>query len=224
MSSKGMWKKQGGKTGRLPLLRTVPVPSLETPQLWIIAGPNGSGKSTLYQNADIEDFGLSVWIINPDLLSQQIAEREKRSIKTANVEALIRIESWLTASVRAYQTVGVETVLSTEKYRPLILEAKKRGFQIRLIYVLLRSVEENIERVRFRVAKGGHNVPKNKIRSRYKRSILQLPWFLREARIAHIYDNSGATPKLVGSKRDGILTIDPDAPKTILDVAKGFEA
>jgi predicted ABC-type ATPase len=36
--------------------------------LVIVAGPNGSGKSSVYQDADIEAFGRSVWIINPDLL------------------------------------------------------------------------------------------------------------------------------------------------------------
>jgi hypothetical protein len=34
-------------------------------RLWIVAGPNGSGKTSMYDNADIEDFGRSVWIINP---------------------------------------------------------------------------------------------------------------------------------------------------------------
>ena len=90
--------------------------------------------------------------------------------------------------------------------------------------MLLRTADQNVERVRIRVAKGGHDVPEDKIRSRRERSFQQLPWFLDQADAAHIYDNSGAKPKLVGRKRDGILTIDPDAPEPILGVAKGFEA
>ena len=49
------------------------------PKLWIVAGPNGSGKSTLYDTTLIDDFGRSVWIINPDLLTQRIIDQEKSS-------------------------------------------------------------------------------------------------------------------------------------------------
>jgi predicted ABC-type ATPase len=102
-----------------------------TPSLWLIAGPNGSGKSSLYgsnQNAiygdtNIADAAHSFWIINPDLLTQRIRSTEKRSLEDANLEAVRRIETWLKASIDAHQSVGVETVLSTDKYRPLVLEA-----------------------------------------------------------------------------------------------------
>lgn len=52
------------------------MPLLEPPRLWIVAGPNGSGKSTLYDSTDIEGFGRSVWIINPDILAAHISEQE----------------------------------------------------------------------------------------------------------------------------------------------------
>ncbi len=181
-----------------------------------MAGPNGSGKSTLYDSTDIEGFGRSVWIINPDTLSAHIAENENKALLRANGEALDRIQNWLSASLNAYQTIGVETVLSTGKYRTLIKKAKAAGFEFRLLYVLLHSVEINIERVRLRVAKGGHAVAEDKIRARYARSLRQLPWFLQQADRASIYDNSGATPRLVGQKSNGLMEIDPSAPDDLL--------
>lgn len=129
----------------------------------------------------------------------------------ANLEAIKRIYAWLEASIAAHQTVGVETVLSTGKYRPLVLAAKQRGFEVRLIYVLLARVEMNIERVRLRVAKGGHDVPRDKIVERRGRSLDQLPWFLEQADQAWIFDNSGARPQLIGAKTDGVVTLDPKA-------------
>ena len=78
----------------------------ERPALWMVAGPNGSGKSSLYGNTDIEVIGQSVWIINPDLLTGRIQQVEKLSQSEANVEAVVRIEAWLEASIRAHQTVG----------------------------------------------------------------------------------------------------------------------
>jgi len=139
---------------------------------------------------DIEAFARSVWIINPDVLTARIRRVEGRRLQDANLEAVRRIEAWLEASIRAHQTVGVETVLSTDKYRRLVLAAKELGFEVRLTYVILDSPERSIERVRWRIAKGGHAVPEHKIVERYARSLDQLPWFLEQADQASVFDNS----------------------------------
>jgi predicted ABC-type ATPase len=162
----------------------------------MVAGPNGSGKSSLYGDVDIEAFSQSIWIINPDLLTQRIQQVEGLSLGDANVEAVVRIEAWLDASIRAHQTVGVETVLSTDKYRRLVLAAKKNQFEFRLIFVMLASPNLNVERVRLRVRKGGHDVPENKIRDRWVKSLRQLPWFLDQADQVAIFDKSSTTPVL----------------------------
>lgn len=177
-----------------------------------MAGPNGSGKSSLYGNTDIEAFDQSIWIINPDLLTARIQHVEKIPLREANVQAVTRIEAWLKASINAHQTVGVETVLSTDKYRRLVEASKARGFEFRLIYVMLQSPDLNVERVRLRVAKGGHDVPEDRIRKRWTRSLEQLPWFLDQADQAALFDNSGARPQLIGRKQSGSVLIDPDAP------------
>lgn len=196
--------------------------ALEKPRLWIVAGPNGSGKSTLYGRTDIKDFGRSVWIINPDLLTAHIAKREKLKLRQANAETLDRIRAWLVASIKAYRTIGVETVLSTPKYRRLVRSAKELGFEIRLLYVTLQTVEMNIERVKARVREGGHTVPVGKIRSRQKRSYKQLPWFLDQADVALLYDNSSTAPKLIGTKEKGTVSISPEAPKELLNSLFGY--
>jgi predicted ABC-type ATPase len=189
----------------------LPSRSAEPPVFLIVAGPNGSGKSSVYQDTDVEAFGRSVWIINPDLLAARISEIEGLPLSAANLEAVRRIEAWLETSINAHQTVGVETVLSTPKYRRLVDRAKQLGFEVRLIYVLLDSPQRNIERVRLRVTKGGHAVPENKILERHTRSLEQLPWFLEQADQASLFDNSGATPRLIGEKRAGVIALDEDA-------------
>lgn len=195
----------------------MPRASAERPIFWIVAGPNGSGKSSAYQDADIEASFRSVWIINPDLLTARIQDVEGLPLEAANLQAVKRIEAWLEASILAHQTVGVETVLSTDKYRRLVLHAKALKFETRLIYVILASPDLNVERVRLRVAKGGHAVPKEKILSRHRRSLEQLPWFLEQADHASIYDNSSAKPRLIASKKGGTITVDPDALHVIVD-------
>ena len=193
--------------------------SPDRPIFWLVAGPNGSGKSSLYADTEIADFGRTVWIINPDLLALRIADTERLGLADANLQAVIRIESWLDASIHAYQTVGVETVLSTGKYRGLVEAAKERRYEIRLIYVLLDSVGRNVERVRLRVAKGGHDVPEAKIRERHGRSLAQLPWFLERADRAWVFDNSGAEPRRIGVKDGGTIALDRDAlPEIVVAV------
>ena len=123
-------------------------------------------------------------------------------------------------SIRAHQTIGVETVLSTPKYRRLVSLAKKLQFELNLIYVLLDTPERNVERVRLRVAKGGHNVPKAKILERYDRSLRQLPWFLQQADRAYIFDNSGSEPRQIGEKKGGVLVLDPSVLPPIVTVAQ----
>lgn len=172
----------------------------ERPVLWIIAGPNGCGKSSLYNRSDIEGWGGSVWIINPDLLTQHIVEHEALALLDANLAAVQRIETWLHGSLDVYQTIGVETVLSSDKYRRLLTEAQARGFEVRMLYVLLKSPELQIERVRIRVADGGHDVPEDKIRSRRSRSLAQLAWFAGRVDQLLIFDNSTAEPALIASK------------------------
>jgi predicted ABC-type ATPase len=133
----------------------------------------------------------------------------------------LRIEAWLDASIRAHQSVGVETVLSTDKYRRLVTLARGLRFQVRLTYVILDSPRRCIERVRQRVKKGGHAVPEDKIVERYTRSLSQLPWFLDQADEAWLYDNSDASPKLMGRKRAGVITLDPTAlPQVVAAVEK----
>lgn len=202
----------------------------ERPALWIIAGPNGSGKSTLYGsnpdlvygNTIIADLTRSFWIINPDLLSSRIRAEERLSQREANLQAVKRIENWLEASIRAHQSVGVETVLSTDKFRRLVRAAKEHGFEVRLVYVILENPKLNVERVRLRVEKGGHNVPVRKIKERWTRSLEQFPWFLNEADWALILDNSRAL-RVIGRKEGGTITLDPRAPDFIRDALNQFK-
>src|SRR3546814_14383557 len=101
--------------------------------------------------------------------------------QAANLAAVQRIESWLHASLGVRRSVGVETVLSTPKYRKLVEKARNLGFSVRLVYVVLKSDELQIERIRIRVAKGGHDVPEIKVFGRRNRYFEKLPYLLDHA-------------------------------------------
>ena len=172
----------------------------ERPRFWIVAGPNGCGKSTCYGHGDVAGLDGSVWIINPDLLTARLQAAEELSLLDANLAAIQRIEAWLDASISVHQTIGVETVLSTDKYRRLVEKAKAHDFEFCFVYVYVDTVETQLARIRARVAKGGHDVPEDKVRARRKRSIEQMPWFFWRADRAWVFDNSGSEPFLVLTK------------------------
>lgn len=190
------------------------------PTLWIVAGPNGSGKSTIYSMLSADEPAGSIWIINPDELSKRIEIQEQREQRDANLEAVTRIEVWLHASVHAHQTVGVETVLSTDKYRRLVKEARSHGFRIRMIFVYLSDPDLNVERVRIRVAKGGHDVPEDRIRSRWSRSFNELAWHLAEADRVDVFENSGAEPRRVLTKLGDNLTVHDDLTDELIEAVE----
>ena len=168
--------------------------------------------------------GRSVWIVNPDLLAARIRDVESLPLREANLAAVIRIEAWLEASIAVHKTIGVETVLSTDKYRRLVDKAREVGFLVWIIYVILDSPERSIERIKLRVAKGGHQVEDDDVRRRYGRSLGQFRWFLDQADQAWIYDNSGATPKQVGEKSNGVITVAEDALPGLLEIMRSMKS
>lgn len=204
-------------------MSSLPGPN-DKPALVIIAGPNGSGKSSAYKNAKLEWDNRDVWINNPDLLTLRLKNAESLDLLEANLEAVKRIEAWLYASIDVHQTIGVETVLSTGKYRGLVETAKRRGFDVWLIYVILDSPDRNIERVKIRAKSGGHDVPPDKIRERYQRSVSQFPWFLENCDRGWVYDNSGAEPRLIATKVDGEIMLDEQAPDVIKVAVKTIQS
>lgn len=192
----------------------------ERPVLWIVAGPNGCGKSTAYNRTDIEGWGGSVWIINPDLLTAKIVESERNTPESANLAAVQRIERWLEASIEAYQTIGVETVLSSGKYRRLVELAISRGFEVRMIYIVLASVKLQLARIAGRVAEGGHDVPPEKVAARRLRSFEQLAWFGPKVDCCWIFDNSTGRPREVGRFVEGKLVHMLGLPRDMLAVLR----
>ncbi|WP_373489367.1 AAA family ATPase [Blastomonas sp.] len=194
----------------------------ERPVLWIVAGPNGSGKSSLYNRTDIEGWGGSVWIINPDLLTAKIIDHEQSGMQEANLSAVQRIEAWLEASINTYQTIGVETVLSSPKYLRLVDLAHAQGFIVRMLYVVLDTVELQYDRVAIRVRSGGHDVPREKIAARRQRSFEQLAAFYHKLDDLYIFNNSAAEPTIIAAKSgDALLrfaALPPDLTKALAHV------
>lgn len=94
------------------------------------------------------------------------------------------------------QSFTFESVLSDKRKLKELEAARQLGYRVYLYFVCTEDLEINIDRVANRVAKGGHPVPEENIRSRYGRTLENLlPAFLLADR-AYLFDNSGERMEL----------------------------
>jgi predicted ABC-type ATPase len=84
----------------------------------------------------------------------------------------------------------LETVMSSPDKVALLEKAQRLGYRTYLYYVATDDPDINISRVRSRVKLGGHDVPEDKIVSRYGRSLDLLMEAIRHSNRAYIFDNS----------------------------------
>ncbi len=86
-----------------------------------------------------------------------------------------------------------ETVMSSNDKVEFLKLAKKLGYRTYLYFVATTDPIININRVKNRVKQGGHDVPEEKIISRYYRSLDNLLGAIKETSRAYIFDNSSHT-------------------------------
>ncbi|NEN25477.1 AAA family ATPase [Cryomorpha ignava] len=133
-------------------------------RLYIIAGCNGAGKTTasytiLPEILDCKEF------VNADEIAKGLSpfQPEKAGIEAGRM-MLKRINKLLESG----ENFAFETTLATRSYVNLIQRAKALNYQITCLFFLLDSEELAISRVATRVKEGGHNIPEDVIRRRYK--------------------------------------------------------
>lgn len=100
-----------------------------------------------------------------------------------------------------------ETVLSHPSKIDFLKSAKDKGWQVYLYFVNTADPYINSDRVKDRVSKGGHNVPPDKIRDRYTRSLENLYPVLQHCRRAYIFDNTKNIHLIAEKDPDGILKL-----------------
>lgn len=167
------------------------------PIVLAFAGPNGSGKTTVTR-------GLSVFgtYLNADDL--------KKEYNLTDLEAAQQAESLRNSLLDGGADFSFETVLSTERNLLLLQKAKARGYEVQCIYVLTCNENINVARIRARHMAGGHDVPENKVRTRYHRALALLPRLIDICDKILVYDNTDA-PSLIFSKKNAYTEIFPNS-------------
>jgi predicted ABC-type ATPase len=153
----------------------------------VFAGPNGSGKSTAM--SALEVVGL---YINADDI--------KAGSGCSDLAAAEEAEGLREHCLANRKDFTFETVLSTDRNMALLRRAKDAGYRIESVFVLTADPEINVRRVKSRTAEGGHDVPEDKIRSRYAKSLANLPELREISDICTVFDNSSDHPRVIYRK------------------------
>ena len=116
-----------------------------------------------------------------------------------------------------------ETTLGGATMTRLLADAATAGFEVRVFYVGLASPDLHLARVRSRVTAGGHDIPEDDIRRRWRHSRMNLVRLLPGLTELRVYDNSAAAdpaggdaprPTLVLHVDHGEIVGPPDLAKT----------
>lgn len=83
-----------------------------------------------------------------------------------------------------------ETVMSSPDKVALLEKAQRLGYRTYLYFIATEDPAINVARVRARVNLGGHDVPEDKIVSRYARSLDLLLEAVKHTNRAYLFDNS----------------------------------
>jgi predicted ABC-type ATPase len=168
------------------------------PQLVLLAGPNGAGKSTFY-DAFLADSPLP--FLNADLFA---AETGIDSLEAARI-----LDATRDHHIAQRSGFISETVFSDPHgYKlDMLRKAVDAGFDVTLIYIGVISVDLLAHRVDQRIAHGGHDVPRDRIASRFERSLANLKQAIAIVQTVELYDNSSvdAPYQHVATFRDGKL-------------------
>ena len=175
------------------------------PHVIIIAGPNGAGKTTaapalLGQALQIDHF------VNADTIAAGLSAfaPEKAAIQAG--KAMLQRMHYLADN---NENFAFETTLASRSFAPWIVKLKEKGYIFHLTFLALDSPDLAVLRVAERVKLGGHFVPEDTIRRRFKAGLTN--FFKLYEPIAdswQMYDNSDVgSPASIASKINNKLEI-----------------
>jgi predicted ABC-type ATPase len=161
---------------------------MEKPKLLIIAGPNGSGKTTVTNKILNHIWVEGCEYINPDNIARDMFGNWNSP--EAVMKAAIYSSEKREDCIAEKRSLIFETVLSASDKISFVERAKQQGYFIRLFFIGTDSPQINALRIFRRVMNGGHDVPIEKIVSRYYKSITNCAFLASTVDRLYVYDNS----------------------------------
>jgi predicted ABC-type ATPase len=166
----------------------------EQKKIVIIAGPNGAGKTTFAREFLPNEAGCPVFV-NADLIAAGIAPFQPETVAYRAGRLMLAEISHHASESRSF---AFETTLSGRTYAGMIERWRAKGYVVKLVFLSLPTAEDAIARVAMRVRQGGHDVPQDIIRRRFKAGLIHFRETYR-SRVDYwqLLDNSEENPRLI---------------------------
>jgi len=164
------------------------------PNLVVIGGPNGAGKSTtaleiIPNSLNIKEF------INADAIAKGLSPYNINDVKIQAGKIMLHRMHELAAKNIDF---ALESTLSSRSLAKFLIQCRQNGYHVALLYFWLNDIALAIQRVKNRVDSGGHDIPVDIIKRRYRKSKLNLlNIYLPVSDSWTIFDNSANNPVIV---------------------------
>jgi len=160
---------------------------MKKPQLYVFAGPNGAGKSTL--SATMVPPGTPIFDGDKELtlLRKQLPDIDSGNLYDA-VNGHI-YEDWKKRAIQSGSDCAFETNFRLPDVMHSVEQFKNNGYETRLIFFGLESIEASVDRVAMRVTHGGHDVSPDNIRENYDNGLKNLAIYHKGFDSVHLYHN-----------------------------------
>ena len=168
--------------------------------VYIIAGPNGSGKTT-FAKKFLPGYAKCPNFVNADFIAQGLSPFSPR-------QAAIKAGRILVKEIHSLAAKNVdfafETTLSGKSYVSFLSELKKNSYSINIFFLWINTVELALNRIKDRVASGGHDVAAVDVRRRFHRGIYNFFRYYKPlADTWLLFNNADVTPRLIARAKDG---------------------
>jgi predicted ABC-type ATPase len=164
----------------------------DNPRLTIIAGPNGAGKSSISKFISPSD----ALIFDPDREFKRIElkfpDLPTESIAYAtNTYFLDQVDF----ALMNRRNFTIETNFRDPDLMDTVSRFQEAGYVTGMVYMLLPTIAQSIERVQNRVREGGHYVDEHSIRYNFAEGKKNLSYFADRFDFLELVDASGAPEK-----------------------------
>lgn len=135
--------------------------------MYIISGPNGSGKTTASYSILPELLDCSEFV-NSDEFAKHLSPFAPEGAYITASRLMLKKVDYL---FERREDFCIETTLATRALIKLTRKAQQLGYYVTVLYLWLNSPDLAVERVAARVRSGGHDIPEETIRRRYRMGI-----------------------------------------------------
>jgi len=168
--------------------------------VYIIAGPNGAGKTT-FAKKFLPEYAKCTNFVNADLIAQGLSPFSPRA---AAMKAGRLVLEQIHKLADKNADFAFETTLSGKAYISFLKGLKKNGYSISIFFLWLPNAELAIDRIKDRVASGGHDVPATDVKRRFHRGVCNfLNHYKPLADTWLLFNNADAIPKLIAQDKGG---------------------